>query len=47
MVVGMTRKVVNREVVRTDDDSKTIIDSESYMTAVRTIQSDGTILDLQ
>ncbi|MCL6446081.1 MAG: hypothetical protein K6T83_22000 [Alicyclobacillus sp.] len=47
MVVGMTRKVVNREVVRTDDGSETIIDTESYVTAVRTIQPDGTILDLQ
>ncbi|MCL6445291.1 MAG: hypothetical protein K6T83_17845 [Alicyclobacillus sp.] len=47
MVVGMTRKVVNREVVRNEDGSETIIDTESYVTAVRTIQPDGTILDLQ
>ncbi len=47
MVVGMTRKIVEREVVVNDDGSETIIDTESYVTAVRTIQPDGTILDLQ
>jgi hypothetical protein len=47
MVVGLTRKVVNREVVKNDDGSETVIDTESYVTAVRTVQPDGTILDLQ
>ncbi|WP_067928281.1 DUF6094 domain-containing protein [Alicyclobacillus shizuokensis] len=47
MVVGLTRKIVNREVVRNEDGSETIVDTESYVTAVRTVQPDGTILDLQ
>lgn len=47
MVVGMTRKVVNRDIVKNEDGSETVIDTESYITAVRTIQPDGTILDLQ
>ncbi|WP_054967793.1 DUF6094 domain-containing protein [Alicyclobacillus ferrooxydans] len=47
MVVGMTRKIVNRDIVRNEDGSETVIDTESYITAVRTIQPDGTILDLQ
>lgn len=47
MVVGMTRKIVNRDIVRNEDGSETVIDTESYVTAVRTIQPDGTILDLQ
>lgn len=47
MVVGMTKKIVNREVVRNDDGSETIIDTESYVTGVRTIQPDGRIINLQ
>ncbi|WDL99718.1 DUF6094 domain-containing protein [Alicyclobacillus sp. ALC3] len=47
VVVGMTRKVINRETVTHENGSETVIDTESYVTAVRTIQPDGTILDLQ
>lgn len=47
MVVGMTRKIVRREEVKNEDGKETVIDTESYVTAVRLIQPDGTILDLQ
>ena len=47
MVIGMTRKKVDREITTNENGDELIIDTESYVTAVRTIQPDGTILDLQ
>lgn len=47
MVVGITRKVVEREIVLAEDGKEpTIVDTENYVTVVRTIQPNGIIRDL-
>ena len=46
MVVGMTRKKIDTEIVTDDKGRETIINTESYITAVRTIEADGTIKEL-
>ena len=47
MVIGVSRKKVTRETVTDDEGVTKVIDTESYITMVRTIQPDGTIIDLQ
>ena len=48
VVIGVSRKKVTRETILNEDgDGSKIIDTESYVTMVRTIQPDGTIIDLQ
>ncbi|MFD1676089.1 DUF6094 domain-containing protein [Alicyclobacillus fodiniaquatilis] len=46
MVVGITRKVTETETTTADNGDVIVIESEKYVTAVRTIEQDGTILDL-
>ena len=47
MVIGVSRKQVKREETVDEDGNVTVMDIESYVTLVRTIQPDGTIIDLQ
>ncbi|MDP9729327.1 DUF6094 domain-containing protein [Alicyclobacillus tolerans] len=47
MVVGMSRKKVTRDIVKKDDGTEVIVDSESYITAVRTIEANGTIRTIE
>ena len=47
MVIGVSRKQVKREEITDDEGNTTVIDTESYITLIRTLQPDGTIVDLQ
>lgn len=46
MVIGVSRKKVTRETIM-ENGVESVIDTENYVTLVRTIQPDGTIIDLQ
>ncbi|WP_255567436.1 hypothetical protein [Alicyclobacillus sp. TC] len=43
----MSRKKVTRDIVKKDDGTEVIVDSESYITAVRTIEANGTIRTIE
>ncbi|MCF8568027.1 DUF6094 domain-containing protein [Alicyclobacillus tolerans] len=47
MVIGVSRKKVTRETLVDENGGESVIDTENYVTVVRTIQTDGTIIDLQ
>jgi hypothetical protein len=47
MVVGITRKKTTISVVVDENERETVIQTESFATVVRTIETDGTITDLQ
>ncbi|WP_258111906.1 DUF6094 domain-containing protein [Alicyclobacillus sp. SP_1] len=46
-VVGMTRKRVSRDITEDERGNEVVVDSEEYVTIVRTVEADGRILDLQ
>jgi predicted RNA methylase len=47
LVVGITRKRVLREITEDERGNEVVLDTEQYVTVVRTVEPDGRILDLQ
>ncbi|EPZ47873.1 DUF6094 domain-containing protein [Alicyclobacillus acidoterrestris] len=47
MVIGTSRKVTHRDITYDEQGRETIVDTDEWVTIVRTIEPDGTIRDLQ
>jgi len=46
-VVGITRKHVSRDITEDERGNAVVLDTEQYVTVVRTVEPNGRILDLQ